>query len=119
MSDPPSIDPQALDRLREWGGEKLLSQMLRLFLENSLVRMDQIREGSTSGALEQAEQGAHSLKSSAANVGAGEVRALSAEMEERAAAGDEEAVEALLPRLENAYASARAELEAIERGIPQ
>lgn len=119
MTEPSSIDPEALDRLREWGGEKLLSQMLRLFLDNSLVRMEQIREGAGPEGLERAEQGAHSLKSSAANVGARDVRALAAEIEERAGEGELEAVQGLLPRLETAYATARAELEAIQKGIPQ
>ncbi len=32
MDDSAIIDPQALDRLREWGGDKLVVQMLRLFL---------------------------------------------------------------------------------------
>lgn len=119
MTDDASIDPDALDRLREWGGEKLLSQMVRLFLENSVTRMDQIRGGAESGDLTEAEQGAHSLKSSAANVGAQEVRTLAAEMEGLASAGDLEGLKGLVPRLNEAYASARARLEAIEQGMPQ
>lgn len=116
MTEPASIDPQALDRLREWGGDKLLTQMIRLFLENSLTRMEQIREGTNGADVAQAERGAHSLKSSAANVGAEKVRNLAAEMERLATAEDREALAAILPELETAYAQARAELEVIVQG---
>ena len=70
MSDSPSLDPEALTRLSMWGGDKLVGQMLRLFLDNSGARMDQIREGNAQGDPSEAEKGSHSLKSSAANIGA-------------------------------------------------
>jgi len=116
MTDPVAIDRDALERLRDWGGEKLVGQMLRLFLENSLVRMEQIRTGVTEKELDKAEMGAHSLKSSAANVGAAEVRRIAAEMETKAIDDNLEALQGLLPQIEDAYQAARAELEAIERG---
>lgn len=119
MTDDSSIDIAALDRLRDWGGEKLVVEMLRLFLENSPLRVDQIRAGTSSGDASEAEKGAHSLKSSAANVGARDLRAVAAEMEEVAHAEDVEGLKVLLPRLEEAYASARARLEAIQRGTPE
>ena len=93
MTDHASIDPAALDRLKEWGGDKLVGQMVRLFLENSGTRMDQIRGGASSGDLN--------------------------EMEGLALGGDLEGLRALVPRLDEAYASARAELEAIEQGTPE
>ena len=116
MTESATIDPAALDRLREWGGEKLLREMLRLFLDNSPVRMEQIRAGLAGGKAGEVEQGAHSLKSSAANLGAHTLRDLCAEMEGRAHDGDVEGVRALAARLEDAYASARARLETIEGG---
>ena len=45
MSDQTIIDSRALERLQEWGGAKLQRQMMRLFLEHSPERMDQIRDG--------------------------------------------------------------------------
>ena len=39
------IDRAAHHRLLEWGGAKLLKQMLRLFLENADERLDQIAQG--------------------------------------------------------------------------
>jgi HPt (histidine-containing phosphotransfer) domain-containing protein len=116
MTEKRSIDPAALERLREWGGDKLVGQMVHLFLDNSLTRMEQIRTGATGDDLAEAEKGAHSLKSSAANVGAESVREVAAEMEGLAGSGDRDGVKALLPRMEEVYASARAELEAIDQG---
>lgn len=119
MDDTPAIDPEALDRLREWGGDKLLSQMVRLFLENSAKRMDQIRAGAEGDDTSEANDGAHSLKSSAANVGATEVRRLAADIEAAASQGDHDTVQGLLPELETAYAGARAALETFVEGHPE
>jgi len=115
MTDSQIIDPQALDRLREWGGDKLAGQMVRLFLKNSGTRMDQIRTGVEGGDLEEAERGAHSLKSSAANIGAELLRTLATRLESAALEGNEEGAKTILPDLETAYADAMGELEKIER----
>ena len=110
------IDPQALDRLREWGGDKLAVQMVRLFLKNSGTRMDQIRTGVAGGDLEEAERGAHSLKSSAANVGAELLRTMATRMESAALENDALRAESLMEALESAYADAMSELDKIEKG---
>jgi len=111
-----AVDPQALDRLREWGGEKLLNQMVRLFLDNSKTRMDQIRTGVEGGDSEEAERGAHSLKSSAANVGGTEVRRIAADMEAAAVRGEADTLREMLPGLEEAYARVRLALESFAEG---
>lgn len=117
MSESDILEQHALDRLREWGGEKLLGQMIRLFLENAPARMAQIRGGADGGDPRESEKGAHSLKSSAANVGAHHLRTLAADIERVAAGGDPAAVVALLPALESAFSEAIAALETVERGL--
>jgi HPt (histidine-containing phosphotransfer) domain-containing protein len=119
MTDAPIIDPQALDRLREWGGDKLAGQMVRLFLKNTGARMDQIRTGVGGGDLAEAERGAHSLKSSAANIGAETLRTLATRMESAALDGNAEDATSLLPALEAAYSASMTELAEIERGIAE
>ena len=104
------IDPAAQARLQEWGGPKLLTQMLKLFLENAPQRVEQVRKGVADGAMKEAERGAHSLKSSAANVGAVTVSKIAAEIEDKASDDDAAAVVALLPRLEAAFGQAQAQL---------
>jgi HPt (histidine-containing phosphotransfer) domain-containing protein len=117
MTESPIIDPQALDRLKEWGGDKLAGQMVSLFLKNTGSRMDQIRSGVTDGNLEEAERGAHSLKSSAANIGAEVLRTMATRMESAALDSNIEDARALLPQLESAYAGAMQELAVIEKGM--
>lgn len=114
MTDSQIIDPQALERLREWGGDKLAAQMVRLFLKNSGTRMDQIRAGVNGSDLEEAERGAHSLKSSAANIGAEALRTLVTRLESAALDGDPGEALSLLPGIETAYAEAMQELKKIE-----
>ena len=113
MNDSDIIDPEAQARLQEWGGAKLLSQMIRLVLENAPTRMDQIRKGLGEGNVRETERGVHSLKSSAANVGAMKVSRLAARMEELAAGGDLGSVAGLMSELEREYAAAQAQLAAI------
>ena len=67
--DPTIIDPAALKRLEDWGGASLSKEIVRLFLENGPTQVDQIRGAMDGEDLDVPERGAHSLKSSAANVG--------------------------------------------------
>ena len=87
--------------------------MVRLFLDNAPARLDQIRAGVQDGTARDAERGAHSLKSSAANVGAVALSRLAARMEDLAAHDDLAAVEGLRPDLNAAWERARARLTGI------
>jgi HPt (histidine-containing phosphotransfer) domain-containing protein len=119
MNDSDIIDPQAQARLREWGGAKLLTQMIRLFLENAPNRMEQVRKGLAEGNVREAERGVHSLKSSAANVGALRVSRLAAQMEDDAARADLAAVAGQMPNLESEFAAASEQLAAILAATPE
>ncbi len=70
------LDPGAFVRLREWGGDVLVGKMVDLFLKNAPERHAEIRSGLDEGEAERVERGAHSLKSSAANMGAERLRRL-------------------------------------------
>ena len=119
MNDSDIIDPQAQARLKEWGGAKLLTQMIRLFLENAPNRMEQVRKGLAEGNVREAERGVHSLKSSAANVGALRVSRLAALMEDHAARADLAAVAGQMPSLESEFAAASQRLAAILAATPE
>ena len=118
MTESEVIDPQALERLREWGGEKLAAQMIRLFLKNSGTRMDQIRAGVKQNDPSESERGAHSLKSSAANIGAEALRTLATRIEGAALNEDLEKMQELLPQLEAAYSTVMLTLESMEKEMP-
>ncbi len=112
-TNPTIIDPAALERLEEWGGPGLSKEIVQLFLDHGPVRMDQIRGAMDGDDLEAPERGAHSLKSSAANVGAHHVHKVASEVELAASGGDLQRVRELIPNLEEAYAQATRELEVI------
>lgn len=118
MPESEVIDPQALERLKEWGGEKLAAQMVRLFLKNSGTRMDQIRRGVEGRDVDEAERGAHSLKSSAANIGAERLRTLATQVEAAALDQDPDRMTRILPDLEDAYGTVMETLETMEREMP-
>ena len=110
------VDQAALARLQAIGGDKLVVQMIRLYAENAAERLRQIDEGlAPGGSLEQAGSAAHSLKSSAANVGAVRVNGISAAMEKAAAQGDSAAVRDLRGALARSMAEAGARLEELAR----
>ncbi len=112
-TNPTIIDPAALERLEEWGGPGLSKEIVQLFLDHGPVRMDQIRGAMDGEDLEAPERGAHSLKSSAANVGAHHVHSVASEVELAASGGDLQRVRELIPNLEEAYTQATRELEVI------
>ncbi len=111
--DPTIIDPAALQRLEDWGGRSLSKEIVRLFLENGPTRVDQIRGAMDGEDLDVPERGAHSLKSSAANVGAQLLQQVASELESAASGGDLHRVRDLIPNLEQAFTQAAEELEVI------
>ncbi len=114
--DPTIIDPAALKRLEGWGGVNLSREIVRLFLENGPTRVDQIRGAMDGEDLVVPERGAHSLKSSAANVGAQLLQEIASELEAAASGGDLQRVRDLIPNLEQAFSQAAQELEVIVEG---
>lgn len=117
MNESTVIDADALGRLEDWGGEDLIRKMLGIFLEHAPERMEQIRTGAGNGALDEVERGAHSLKSSAGNLGVRRLQSRAAEMEARAADGDADGVRALLPDLESAYTEGSAALAELAESL--
>lgn len=113
MNDLPLIDSAQMDRLHEWGGKELQTKMADLFLTHAKERMDQIREGLSTSQPETAETGAHTLKSSAGNVGAQRVQRLAQEAETLAEEGNLEGIQSLLPNLEKAFDEACVALKQI------
>ena len=82
------VDPEALERLEEWGGEDLIRQLIELFLQGTPERIAAIRAAVAGGDIKEGERGAHSLRSTADNLGAGGLSALAAEAEMALRQGD-------------------------------
>ena len=113
------VEQGALDRLLEWGGNKLLAQMVRLYLDNSMERLRQIESGLEANDLDAVERGSHSLKSSAANVGAMGVSHVAAAIEEAAEKADWDAIRARHAELVPALDAATHELNQVLQGLPE
>lgn len=71
MTEPrPVVDMAALERLTRLGGAKLLRDMTELFLTHGRERLDALLAAASAGDAPGVERAAHSLKSSAGNLGA-------------------------------------------------
>ncbi len=66
----PDVDPDALTRLERFGGSKLLREMIALFVQIAPTRLHAAQGAVAEGRLATAENELHSLKSSAAQLGA-------------------------------------------------
>ena len=96
-ADFPETDPEALERLRRFGGDKLLGDMITLFLDAVPRRLATARGGHARGDLHVVEHELHALKSSSAQLGAVRMHRLSRDGESLAKAG---ATDGLVPILD-------------------
>ncbi len=100
----PATDATALDRLRRFGGPKLLGEMITLFLVAAPERIAVARTAVAGGDVEGAERALHSLKSSAAQLGAMRMQRLSEQGEQRARTGTLEGLAQLTQELDDELA---------------
>ncbi|MBW3660756.1 MAG: Hpt domain-containing protein [Gemmatimonadetes bacterium] len=108
---PPRFDAAALLRLRRLGGNALVRRMAGLFVSLGEERVAAARAGVEYGDLDTIERAAHSLKSSAGNVGAIELQRLAEAVERAAAEGRRSAAAAGVEEMEAAFAEARERIE--------
>jgi two-component system, sensor histidine kinase and response regulator len=105
-SSPPSartarepLAESALARLRSLGGEAVVRRIFSIVLEQVPERLAIAQQGLASGDLEAIRHTAHSLRSSAANVGATRLQELARELEENLVQGNESEAAPGLARL--------------------
>jgi HPt (histidine-containing phosphotransfer) domain-containing protein len=91
--------------------------MIEIFLETTPERMDQVRCGVRDGDPKTAEIGAHTLKSSAANLGAVHLRRVAEEAEDLASSNNLEALRARVPVLEATLGAAQEALRHLLDGM--
>lgn len=112
VENQPILDPGGGDRIRRVGGESLWHRMVEMFLANAPARMAGLDDGSD---LKTMEQAAHSLKSSAGNLGASRLQYIAERIEVAAGAGDSDACAELCAEARRVYDDTRQALER-ERG---
>lgn len=114
-----STDSAALDRLRRFGGGKLLREMIGLFLAAAPERLIAARGAIAAANVAGAELALHSLKSSSAQLGAVRMHHLCEEGERRARDGSLVGVPALIDELEQEFTRVREWLtNARDEGTP-
>ncbi len=91
-----TLDPVALDKLRKLGGDEFVSELVQTFLKDAPERVQAALEAGRRQDWEGVERATHSLASSAAMMGAGELHDLGRSLEHRSAERDGD----LLPELE-------------------
>lgn len=89
----------ALVRLRSLGGEAVVQRIFTIVLDQVPQRLALAEAGLDSGNLEAIRQAAHSLRSSAGNVGATRLQEFARELEENLVAGKNEEAAPGLGRL--------------------
>jgi len=112
-----TLDPAALERLRKLGGNKFAGDMIDLFLSYGGKQVAEARAAWQAGHLAGVAGAAHALKSSAGNVGAGQVQKLAAQAEQAAKDASSEAAGAAVAALEQAFAETKPLLEAAKAGL--
>ena len=112
-----AIDTEIIQGLRELGGDdepELLVELIGIFLEDAPQRMKDITEGLEHGDLARIERGAHTLKSSSANIGALGLSDLCRRIVECARTNRPQELPDLCVASVHALASAAAELRKID-----
>ncbi|MEM7310133.1 MAG: Hpt domain-containing protein [Planctomycetota bacterium] len=112
------LDAAALDNLRRQGGDELLGQLLASFHARTPERLAGARRALAADDRDEALRLIHSLKSSAALVGAGAIRSLARQAEEQARAGTPELGSAL-DRIEREFAQLLPDLTRRLEGTPR
>jgi HPt (histidine-containing phosphotransfer) domain-containing protein len=107
------LDDAALDRLRSFGGAKLLKGMIELFVRNAPTRAADAREALDCGDAAALRSALHALKSSAGQLGAVSVHQACIAGEELASRGDLADCVPHVQRIEKDLPAACEELENI------
>jgi HPt (histidine-containing phosphotransfer) domain-containing protein len=104
------IEANVLEKLRQLGGEELLSEMIALFISHADSMIGDAVKGYEAGALNLVRQAAHSLNSSAGNLGAYQLQSLAGKIESLAEYRNSEEIRPLLTKLQDAYIAAKIRL---------
>ncbi len=113
------IDLSVIDRLRNLGGNSLIGRMIDLFCSHAEPMLVKGVQAFDAGDLDGLERAVHSVKSSAANLGAREVKDIAGAIEQLAKEGRASAIQPLIADLEIAFALARQRLEEVRKGLTE
>jgi HPt (histidine-containing phosphotransfer) domain-containing protein len=113
------VDRAHLDRLATRFGGHFLIQLIDLFISQGRERLDAAQAGLAAGDVAAVVAAAHSLKSSAGNLGAGPLGQCAGDVERRGGTGgvSAEALAPMVTTLSEAFVAAAAALETVRVDI--
>ena len=97
------VEPSAIASLKKIGGSSLVKKMILAFHKNVPDRILSAYEGAKNGEIEDIERAAHSLKSSAGNLGAMQMQGLSENLEMIAGRKENADYQALISEIEKSF----------------
>lgn len=110
----PVLDPAVIESLRRLtppGEPEVLKQVLQLFLEDVPGRIERLRAAWQAGNAVEVQRSAHSLKGSAGNIGASNLRAVCRLLDEHGTSGNLSNLPGLVASLDAEYAKVEAEIQ--------
>lgn len=106
------LDIEALDELKQIMGDEF-SLLIDTFINDSIVRLETIKEAVVAEDPEAIRRTAHSFKGSAGNMGARHLTDLCRRLEELGHSGSSNGAESLLEQLTTEYESVKGALKSI------
>lgn len=97
------LNQTTIENLKALGGDELLHELIDLFLEHSPGLLSNISNGQSTSDWDQVSRAAHSLKSSAGNIGAFQLQAVASNIEQAANKSDGPAINDSIIPLTPAY----------------
>jgi HPt (histidine-containing phosphotransfer) domain-containing protein len=114
-----TINNAALDNIRNLqGGEAILAKVIDLYLEDSPLILNNIRDAIKQDDPDALRSSAHKFKSSSANLGADRLAELCKQLEALGRSGSAEGAAAILVEVEGAYESVQASLKEMSLELP-
>jgi HPt (histidine-containing phosphotransfer) domain-containing protein len=113
------LDPAALERLGAMVGDgapEFLAELIDTFLDDAPKQLRVLRSAVDRGDAEEARRAAHTLKSTAATFGAGQLSDVCRELESLGNAGALDEAARLVARAETDFARVKEALEAVRDG---
>jgi HPt (histidine-containing phosphotransfer) domain-containing protein len=104
MDDFQVLNPKQLNKIDQLGGPDLVQKIIDAFLQSTPAKIAVLSVDKHSRTLKEVEFAAHSLKSSAGNLGATELQGLAQDLETSSGLGNEVVVERAIKTLLLSYA---------------
>jgi len=117
MSEPPNLDPAAIERLLRLGGREFVVKMIDLFFSYATEKIAEAQKAQAGSDWAALAKAVHPIKSSAGNVGASRVQGLAQRIESLARAAQAGELGGLVDQLTRSLDAAKLELEVKRKSL--